>query len=306
MSALSRAETLTVNAWLRQAQARGLSRQDARHLLAHTAARPLAWLLMAGPEPLAQHLDAAAQAQLETHTRALLDDVPLAHVLGHQPFLGLELAVTPATLVPRDDTATLVQWALDALQERVAQHTETAQGAQPLRVLDLGTGSGAIILALAHTWAKRPVNHPVIWQASDRSAAALAVARDNARQHGLAVDFFEGDWLDALPAALRALGWDLILSNPPYIAEHDPHLPALRHEPRSALVSGPDGLDDLRRIVAQATPALRPGGVLLLEHGWDQVDAVGGLIAAAGLTPLPPRRDGGGQWRCSGGVKTPV
>lgn len=293
---------LTIDRWLRDAVQRGLPRNDARHLLAHVAGQPLSWLMMASRDPLDQHLSRDQQLALEAHTTDLLRDVPLAYVLGHQPFLGLDLAVTPATLVPRDDTATLVEWGLEALTARATSATGTA--VLPLRVLDLGTGSGAVVLALAHAYARQASSDrasPVVWQASDLCPKALAVAQANAARHGLDIAFFEGHWLNALPRSEHMLGWDVIVSNPPYIADHDTHLHALRHEPKSALVAGPEGLNDLRHIVATAAPLLRPGGTLLLEHGWDQMDAVSALIAAAGLSPLPPRRDDGGQWRCSGG-----
>jgi len=158
-------------------------------------------------------------------------------------------------------------------------------------VLDLGTGSGAIALALAHRRPQARVS------AVDASADALAVARANASRLGLTVNWRCGDWWT--PVAGER--FDLVVSNPPYIAEGDPHLPALAHEPRQALVSGADGLADLRRIVASAPAYLAPGGWLLLEHGWDQAAAVRGLLAAAGLAQTQSRRDLGGVERCSGG-----
>ena len=157
-------------------------------------------------------------------------------------------------------------------------------------MLDLGTGSGAIALAIAQ---QRPLAQVV---AVDASADALAVARANAERLGLRVDMRLGDWLT--PVAGERL--DLIVSNPPYIADTDPHLPALAHEPRQALVSGADGLDDIRRIVAQAPAHLAPGGWLLLEHGWDQAGAVRDLLGTAGFTQVQSRRDLAGIERCSG------
>jgi release factor glutamine methyltransferase len=155
-------------------------------------------------------------------------------------------------------------------------------------VLDLGTGSGAIALAIQSARPDAQV------EAVDRSADALAVAAANAQRLALPVRFRQADWLEG------AGTYDLIASNPPYIAEADPHLPALAHEPRPALVAGADGLDDLRRIAAAAPAHLRPGGWVLLEHGWDQAEAVRGLLAAAGLAEASSRKDLAGIARCSG------
>jgi release factor glutamine methyltransferase len=164
----------------------------------------------------------------------------------------------------------------------------------PLRVIDLGTGSGAIALALKHSRPDLEVT------AVDASADALAVARANAQQLQLDVHFQQGSWLSQVTGR-----FDLIVSNPPYIAAQDRHLDALRHEPLQALASGTDGLDDLRQIIAQARAHLRPGGWLLLEHGWDQAAAVRGLLAEAGLAEVQSRPDLSGIERCSGGRKPP-
>jgi release factor glutamine methyltransferase len=157
-------------------------------------------------------------------------------------------------------------------------------------VIDLGTGSGAIALAIQKARPDAQV------EAVDRSASALEVARANAQRLALPVQFREADWLDG-----AAGPYDLIASNPPYVAAGDPHLPELRHEPESALVAGADGLDDLRRIVAAAPARLAPGGWLLLEHGWDQAEAVRSLLQAAGLADATSRKDLAGIARCSGG-----
>jgi release factor glutamine methyltransferase len=158
-------------------------------------------------------------------------------------------------------------------------------------VLDLGTGSGAIALAIGHA---RPDARVA---AVDRSAAALAVARANAQRLGLAVRFAEADWLEGADADL-----DLVVSNPPYVAAGDPHLAALRHEPLGALVSGADGLDDIRRIVEAGPAHLREGGWLLLEHGYDQAAAVRALLARRGFAEVQSRDDLAGIARCSGGI----
>jgi release factor glutamine methyltransferase len=159
-------------------------------------------------------------------------------------------------------------------------------------VLDLGTGSGAIALAVQSACPGARVI------ATDASPQALAVAQSNAARLNLPVEFLEGHWLDAVPGRR----FDLIVSNPPYIAEHDPHLPALSHEPLSALTAGCDGLEDLRTIVhGAASGSLKDGGWLLLEHGYDQAAAVRALLEAAGFEQVSSRRDIAGIERCSGG-----
>ena len=207
--------------------------------------------------------------------------VPVAYLLGEQGFHGLTLQVQPGVLVPRPDTETLVEWALDVLKGRAAP-----------RAIDLGTGSGAIALALLHA---RP---DAVVEAIDQSADALAVAALNAKALGLDVALRQACWLEG--AAGR---YDLIASNPPYVRQDDPHLAALVHEPLSALAAGADGLDDIRAIVAQAPARLKTGGWLLLEHGWDQASAVRALLETAGFTQVQSRRDLAGIERCSGGVR---
>lgn len=199
---------------------------------------------------------------------------PVAQLLGRRDFWSLALAVDEHTLIPRPETELLVEAALARLPPDLAG-----------RVADLGTGSGAIALAIA---SERPLLEVV---ATDASAAALAVAQRNAQALGLAsrVAFRRGDWL----APLAGERFDLIASNPPYLAEDDPHLAQgdLRFEPRSALASGSDGLDAIRRIVAEAPAHLRPGGWLLLEHGLAQGAAVRDLLHAAGFGAVQTLRD---------------
>lgn len=265
---------------LRQASAAGLDRLDAQTLLLHALNRPphdRAWLIAHDSDELPATVQPVWSALL---TRRLAGE-PVAYLLGQKEFFGLPLQVDARVLVPRPDTETLVQWALDLLP---------GLGEQP-RVIDLGTGSGAIALALAH---QRP---GLDITASDASPDALAVAQANARALGLRVHFATGHWLEAVPGQTFAL----IVSNPPYIAEADPHLPALAHEPGSALVSGPDGLDDTRTIIAQSTRALRPGGWLLLEHGHDQAPRVRALLGSAGFDHVSSHTDLAGIERCSGG-----
>ncbi len=269
---------MTLGQALGRANALGLARLDAQLLLLHVLGRSeqgRAWLLAHDEDPL----EASSQSAFDTLCQRRQAGEPVAYLLGRKEFFGLELQVDARVLVPRPDTETLVEWALEALT-----------GLQAPRVLDLGTGSGAIALALAH---RRPDAHV---EAVDRSADALAVAQANARRLGLPVRWRQASWLDGADT-----GWDLIVSNPPYIAEHDPHLPALAHEPHAALVAGPEGLDDLRAIVAQARNHLAPGAWLLLEHGWDQAEAVCALLTRAGYTQVQTRTDLGGKARCSGG-----
>lgn len=261
----------------------GVDRLDAQLLLLHALGRPphdRAWLLAHDTDTLPEPLWTALSAQL---LRRLAGE-PVAYLLGEKEFHGLALRVDPRVLVPRPDTETLVDWALECLEGQAAP-----------RVLDLGTGSGAIALALQHARPDARVD------AVDASADALAVARANAECLKLPVRFAQADWL-----AGATQGYALIASNPPYIAAGDPHLPALQHEPASALVAGADGLDDIRRIVADAPAHLAEGGWLLLEHGHDQAPAVRQLLAARGFAEVQSREDLAGIARCSGGIRRTV
>ena len=203
---------------------------------------------------------------------------PIAYLLGEREFFGLDLAVSPAVLIPRPDTEILVDTALARLP---------ADG----RALDLGTGSGAVALALAHS---RP--DADIW-ALDASPEALAQAQANGQRLNLAVTWRLSDWY----AAVTGEQFDLLVSNPPYIAADDPHLQQgdLRFEPASALSSGADGLDAIRHIVRDAPAHLAPGGWLLLEHGWEQGAAVRTLLTAAGFVEVETVRDLEGRDRVS-------
>ena len=263
---------------LRQAAAAGVDRLDAQLLLLHALARPAtdrAWLLAHDDEAMAPQAVLAFQACCERRAAG----EPLAYIVGSKEFFGLELHVDARVLVPRPDTETVVEWSLEVLADRTAP-----------RVIDLGTGSGAIALAIAHRRTDAQV------EAVDASADALAVASENAGRLYLPVRFAEGEWLAGCSGP-----YDLIVSNPPYVAEDDEHLPALRHEPLQALVAGADGLDDIRVIVRQAPGCLASGGWLLLEHGWDQAAAVRGLLLAAGFADVGSRRDLAGIERCTGG-----
>ncbi len=266
----------TVEAALRTARAKGVDRLDAQLLMAHTLGRPRSWVMAHGEHVLTPDESASFGAQLQRRA----DGVPLSYLVGQREFHGLNLRVTPAVLDPRPDTETLVEWALERL------------GPSHQVVVDLGTGSGAIALAVK---AARPACEV---HATDASEAALAVARGNAQALGLTVLFHAGSWWHAVPRDLRV---DLALSNPPYIRDDDPHLGALVHEPRSALVSGPDGLADLRRLIGGAPAHLKPGGWLMLEHGHDQGEAVGALLRERGFVEVEHRRDLAGHTRCTGG-----
>ena len=271
---------LTVAEALRQAQSTGLERLDAQLLLSHHLQQPRTWLIAHDDAPLP---GAAAQAfTADCQRRA--DGEPLAYLLGEREFHGLRLQVNPDVLVPRPDTETLVDWALDLLP-----------AGAPALVLDLGTGSGAVALAVAH---RRPEARIT---ATDLSPTALKVAQANATQLGLDLALACGRWWQALPTGAR---FDLVLSNPPYIAGDDPHLPALRHEPLMALTPGGDGLGALIEIIAGAAPHLNSGGWLLLEHGWDQATAVRSAMQSAGLDRISTRRDIEGRDRCTGGCWT--
>lgn len=264
-------------------QNRGLDRLDAQLLLLHVLDKPVnqrGWLLSHDDAPL---LPAIASA-LEPLVQRRLDGEPLAYLTGHKEFFGLDLQVDARVLVPRPDTETLVNWALERLDGQQS-------------VLDLGTGSGAIALALK---ASQPALHV---HATDFSAEALSVAQANAQRLRLDVSFHQGVWFAALPEL--GARFDCIVSNPPYIAELDSHLAGLQFEPAQALTSGPDGLDDLRQIISQATRHLAPGGWLLLEHGYDQAHAVRSLLSAAGFVHVQSRRDLAGIARCSGGQFNP-
>jgi len=268
----------TIAHTLADLQRQGLEPTDARHLLLHALDQPTharAWLLAHD----ADELNADAHTRLQSLAARRLAGEPVAYLLGHKEFFGFTLQVTPDVLVPRPDTETLVEWALEVLSP-----TPTA------RVVDLGTGSGAIALALKATQPSLQV------EAVDYSHAALAVAQANAQRLGLAVTFRQGSWLSGTQGQFQA-----IVSNPPYIRENDEHLPALRFEPHQALTAGDDGLDDIRTIIQQARARLQPGGWLLLEHGYDQADEVRALLEAAGFVQVQSRQDLADIERCSGG-----
>jgi len=253
------------------------ARIEIQMLLQHTLGVSRAHLL-AHPE---QALNEAQETSYRTLLQRRLAGEPLAYILGEREFFGLSFKVTPATLIPRPDTELMVELAL----QRIPQHG---------RMLDLGTGSGAIALSIAHA---RP---DVEVTAVDASPEALEVARGNAQRLNIAnARLLRSDWFSEL-AGER---FDLIVSNPPYIAEDDAHLAQgdLRFEPRSALASGADGLDDIRRIVTDAKQHLPPGGWLLFEHGYDRAAEARRLLGKAGYGEVFSARDLAGIERVSGG-----
>lgn len=265
---------------LGQAQQAGLARIDAQMLLLHCLGRPKAdraWLISHDSDLL----QASQRALFTALCARRLAGEPVAYLTGYKAFYGMDLQVDARVLDPRDDTETLVDWALQLY----------AQPQASPRVLDLGTGSGAIALAFQQ---QRPAS--TVW-AVDASADALQVARANAQALALPVHFAHGHWFGAVADQPR---FDLVLSNPPYVRSDDPHLAALRHEPLSALTSGPDGLDDLRSIIATAPAHLTDSGWLLLEHGWDQGEAVAALLHGRGFVEVQHRQDLAGITRCTG------
>lgn len=268
---------MTLQQALARAAALGLARLDAQLLLLHVLGRSAAeraWLLAHDGDTL----PAAAESAFLALCGRRADGEPLAYLSGEKEFFGLTLRVDARVLVPRPDTETIVEWSLELLRDRGAP-----------RVIDLGTGSGAIALAL------RSARPDAVVEAVDRSEGALEVAMANAQRLQLPVRFRRASWLEG------AGRYHLIASNPPYVAERDPHLAALRHEPLEALAAGTDGLDDLRAIVGAAAAHLEPGGWLLLEHGWDQAGPVRALLHDAGFVDVASRRDLAGIERCSGG-----
>lgn len=259
------------------------ARLEAELLLCEAATLPRG-TLFAHPE---QTLDAAQRWAFEALLERRIEGEPMAYILGRRAFHDVELRIAPGVLIPRPETELLVDWALEAMPADA-----------PLRCADLGTGSGAVALAMAKarpSWAVYAV---------ERDAAALMIAADNARE--LAADnvvVLRGDWLGGF--AEDSL--DLVVANPPYVHTGDPHLHQgdLRFEPEQALAAGVDGLAAIRRIVPQAAAALRPGGLLLLEHGWQQGAEVRALLRLGGWCAIVTRRDLAGLERATGARRGP-
>jgi release factor glutamine methyltransferase len=272
----------TVAGALALASAAGVDALDAQLLLAKCLDRPRTWLLAFEDASVA---GGAYAAFLESVTRRAGGE-PLAYLVGEKEFRGLMLHVNPAVLVPRPETEHLVQWGLELLSQQPA---DVAQ-----RVIDLGTGSGAIALALKAAWPSAQVH------ATDTDEAALDVARGNARRLGLDVEFALGDWWRP---TVHWPAFHLALCNPPYVAAGDTHLPALAHEPLQALTPGPSGLEALEAVVRGAPMRLQARGWLLLEHGFDQGPAVRAMLQSHGFTRVETRQDLAGLPRCTGGCR---
>lgn len=247
------------------------ARADAEILLAHCLQQPRTWLFTWPEHPL-DASNAQTFADLLTHR---LQGTPVAYLTGHRAFWTLDLRVTADTLIPRPETELLVETALQLLD--TLPEPTGVDAVQPYStVLDLGTGTGAIALAIA---SERP---DLYLTACDVSASTLAIAKANAQYHGISnVEFLLSDWFADLPPHRYCM----MVANPPYLAAQDPHLQQgdLRFEPHRALASGVDGLSAIRHIVKQAPRWLEPGGWLLLEHGYDQQEAVGRLLQQAGF-----------------------
>ncbi len=262
---------MTIEELLRQP---GIDPLDARVLIAHALGYSRVQLVTRSRDELSPQQARAALALLERRRHG----EPVAYLTGEREFYGLAFELTPDVLIPRPDTELLVELAIEKLPTGG-------------KMLDLGTGSGAIAVSVAHARGDAGVS------AADVSEAALAVARRNAARHAAQVDFLHSDWYAGVSGQ-----FDLIVSNPPYIAEHDPHLSEgdLRFEPRSALTDGGNGLSDLAAIIAGAPAHLRAGGWLLVEHGYDQAAAVRGLLAQAGWLQVQSWQDLAGIERVSG------
>ena len=286
-----------------------LDRLDAQWLLLHALGKTQndrAWLLAHDDDLLAEPVLDAFRRLCERRASG----EPLAYIVGYKAFFGLELAVDPRVLVPRPDTETLVQWSLDVLDDFYGQPSATAlagvtENAAPPntppitppitpQILDLGTGSGALAIAIAHSL--KQTGRAARIAAIDASADALEVAVGNAGRLKLNIEFSTSQWLAQVSGR-----YHLIASNPPYIADADPHLEALRHEPLVALTAGKDGLDDIREIVETVPEHLVSGGWLLLEHGYDQAAEVRQLLKLRGFEQVESRLDLAGIERCSGG-----
>lgn len=257
------------------------ARLEAQILLSESLNVSRAWMIANSEQALTSDLSGRFFALLQRR----LQGEPIAYILGRREFYGLDFIVEPGVLIPRPDTETLVEAAL----QRIPEHT-------PARVLDLGTGSGAIAIALAM---HRPQAEII---AVDYSPAALDIARKNAANLGAKnLRLLHSDWF----AALEQARFEIIVSNPPYIADADPHLAQgdLRFEPASALSSGPDGLDDIRRIIRKAPEYLLSEGWLLLEHGYDQSGKVAELLETGGFAEIGHTADLAGIQRVTFGRK---
>jgi release factor glutamine methyltransferase len=264
-----------------------LPASEARLLLGHVMDRPPAWLMAHDDEVL----DEDALLRFASLVARRKGGEPVAYLVGRREFYGRDFLVSNAVLIPRPETELLVDIVLG--KGVGAGDTVTSAATGEIRILDLGTGSGCIAITLALEIPQAQVS------AVDASPTALDVARGNAQRLGARLRLLQSDWFEGL----RGEEFDLIVGNPPYVAERDPHLGVedLRYEPSLALASGADGLDAIRRIIADAPAHLVPGGQLWLEHGYDQAAAVRELFAAGGCTDIAQYRDLAGIVRVTGG-----
>jgi len=260
--------------------------------------RDRSWFAARTPEEQDQALSAGERALVALLTARREAGLPLAYLLGFREFFGQRFFVNPSVLIPRAETEQLLEAALQVVSEVVSEVSSAvasdpaAESRPALQVLDLGTGSGCLAIGL--DVAARAKGWPLALTAVDQSFAALQTARNNALWHGAHIQFLQGSWFEALGQSESR--FDLVLSNPPYIAAQDPHLSQgdLPYEPASALVGSQpnaDGLDDLRVIVGQAPRWLRPGGWLLVEHSHDQQPQVISLMQAAGFAKVVGQAD---------------
>ncbi len=257
------------------------ARRDAEILLGHVLEKSRAWLYSHVDDEVP---DSRAEA-FRVLSKRRAQGTPIAYLVGHREFWTLNLIVTPEVLIPRPETELLVELALRHIPQ-----------SEKVDIADLGTGSGAIALALAR---ERPQSLVV---AVDKSEAALSVARTNAERLGIRnVEFVQSNWFDGLNDAL----FDMIVSNPPYIALHDTHLSQgdLRFEPHGAFVSGIDGLDSIRHIIRDASRHMKQRGRLLIEHGFDQGEAVRAIFAQSGFVDISTSRDGEERERVTAATK---
>lgn len=275
----------TVAAALAEARRRGAASLDAQLLLARLLATTRTHLIAHDERTLG----GAESMQWSAWLERRLAGEPLAYLLGEKEFHSLVLEVDRSVLVPRPETELLVDWACGAVESLAARRPGSVDRST-VRVVDLGTGSGAIALAVKHAQPHSDVT------ATEVSAPALAVARRNAERLGLAIELVEASWWQGL----EGRRFDIAIANPPYIAADDPHLIALRHEPSIALTPGGDGLGALREIVSGAATHLAAEGLLVVEHGFDQAGAAREMLAAAGFTQVETRRDLAGLERATG------
>ena len=281
----SNSDSLTVASCL---QITDLPRTELRLLLSHLLQQSNSWLIAHDD----YRLTSDQQKQWQTLIQRRQAGEPIAYVLGWRGFWDFEVKVTPDVLIPRHETERLVEVALEAL-------TSQGVGSKPA-ILDLGTGSGIVAIALARAYPQAQV------MATDFSEAALTIAQENAQRLQASITFIQSDWLADLPTKLddASMRFDLIVSNPPYIHAQDIHLQQgdLRYEPSSALTDGEDGLSDLRTIIFESKRWLKPSGCLWLEHGYDQGQAVRQLLEEAGYQSIQTHRDLSDHERVSGGI----